>query len=171
MTGWALARCRLGVGVTLALLLTACAPPTNDGVETVTINGETFELELSADDASRAQGLMGRDHIPADGGMLFVFPDAQVRSFWMANCITDIDLMFLDPRGRVTAVHRMKTLPPRRADETVAAYEARCSAAGSGSVYPAQFAIELAPGSLDRLGIGVEDRIELDLDRLKALAR
>jgi len=145
--------------------------PNADTREIVTIEDSTFRLELAATDETRTDGLMRRDSIPEDGGMLFVFPDAQPRSFWMKNCLVDIDVMFLDGRGRITAIHRMRALPPRRDDETEFQYEARVRGdAMYWSQLPAQFAIELRSGWLDRLGVAVDDRIELDLDRLKATA-
>lgn len=142
-----------------------------DGFERVSIADNAFLLEVVDDDATRQKGLMNRTEIPEDGGMLFVFPDASYRSFWMAYCLVDMDLIFLDGRGRVTAIHRMKVEPPRREDETVAQYEARMMADASyPSHYPAQFAIELKAGWLDRLNLQVDDKIELDLARLKAEA-
>ena len=135
----------------------------------VTIEGETFRLELAVDETSRERGMMGRTDIPAGTGMLFVFPDARWRSFWMKNCLIDIDLIFLDARGSVTATHRMRVEQPRLADESERDYEARL--APYVSARPAQFAIELRSGSIDRLGIGVDDRIALDLDDLKDRAQ
>lgn len=145
------------------------APPVKK--EKVVIGGETFDLELAIDPKSREKGLMHRDHIPDHGGMLFVFPDAQVgvQRFWMGHCLVDMDIIYLDRRGTVTAVHRMKHQPPQREDETDAQYKARVPHYSSG--YPAQFAIELKAGSLDRLKIKVDQRIQLDLPRLKAMAR
>ena len=139
--------------------------------ETVTLQiaGEHFTLELALDDASRTTGLMGRREIPADGGMLFVFREPAVRSFWMAYCLVDIDLIFLDPNGRVTATHRMKVEPPRRDDESDPVYQARL--ASYPSVYPAQFAIELRQGTLERLDLRFESKIDMNLRRLKASAR
>lgn len=137
--------------------------------ETVEIAGERYTLEIAADDSSRTNGLMGREEISPDGGMLFIFRTAQVRQFWMGYCLINIDLIFLDPQGRVTATHRMKVEASRRSDESEAEYRGRLG--GYGSIYPAQFAIELREGALDRLDIQVDDRIELDLARLKALAR
>jgi uncharacterized membrane protein (UPF0127 family) len=136
--------------------------------ETVEIAGERFTLELAIDPAARTRGLMGRREIAPQGGMLFIFPRPDYQRFWMANCLVDIDLIFLDPQGRVTAAHRMKVEPARRDDESEIAYQTRLR--GYPSVYPAQFAIELAAGSIDRLGIRVERKIALDLERLKALA-
>ncbi len=155
-------------GAGLALGGCARAPQGGPAVEIVRIAGESFELELSVDTMTRTEGLMGRTEIPPGTGMLFVFPAPKVQGFWMGNCLVDIDIMFLDPRGRVTATHRMKAQPPKAPTEDDAAYRARLGT--YSSVLPAQFAIELSAGSLDRLGIAVEQRIELDLDRLKALA-
>ena len=114
---------------------------------------------------------MHRTSLPDDGGMLFIFPDVQLRSFWMAYCVVDMDLIFLDPKGRITALHRMKVLPPQREDESALDYEFRMHEVACWSVYPAQFAIEFHAGSLDRLGLRVEEVIPLDLPRLKAMAR
>ncbi len=135
----------------------------------VEITDERFSLEVAADDTTRVRGLMARTEIPADGGMIFIFPEPAIRSFWMGYCLTDIDLIFLDPNGRVTAVHRMTEESPRREGESEPAYRARLR--DYPSLYPAQFAIELQAGAIDRLGIGFDDKIELDLPRLKALAR
>jgi uncharacterized membrane protein (UPF0127 family) len=140
-------------------------------METVVIKGHTFHLEVAADEATRTVGLMHRESIPEDGGMLFIFPRPQYQSFWMGYCLFDIDIIYLDSQGRVTATHRMKARPPQREDETVAEYEARLRRDSYPSVYPAQFVIELRGGWLDRLDLRVEDKIDLDLERLKAMAR
>jgi uncharacterized membrane protein (UPF0127 family) len=140
-------------------------------METITIKGHEFHLEVAADQATRTQGLMHRESIPEDGGMLFIFPRPEYQSFWMGYCLFDIDIIYLDAQGRVTATHEMKARPPRRADETVAEYEARVRQDSYPSYYPAQFVIEVRGGWLDRLDLRVEDKIELDLDRLKAMAR
>jgi uncharacterized membrane protein (UPF0127 family) len=163
------------LGLILVLTAACCAAgscsdaQTDSSSATVEIAGERFVLEIVADDMSRAQGLKGRLDIPASGGMLFVFPRAQWQSFWMEDCLVDIDVIFLDARGRVTATHTMKVEPPRRSDETLQAYQRRLR--GYSSVYPAQFAIELRAGTIDRLDVEIERKIELDLPRLKALAR
>jgi hypothetical protein len=135
------------------------------------IVGETFHLELVADDDSRTKGLGGRTSLPADGGMLFVFPSDQfgVLSFVMRDCTFDIDIIFLDGRGWVTSTHEMKVELPRQPGETPVGYETRLRK--YSSVLPAQFAIELNAGCIRRLGVRPNDKIELDLERLKRLAR
>lgn len=158
----------------MAVALCGCqgkSNPAAGGTETVRIKGEEFELKLAIDDASRERGLKHETSIPDQGGMLFIFPDGKVgmQSFWMHECVVDMDLMFLDRRGVVTATHRMKVEPARREGESETEYQQRLRKYSSG--YPAQFAIELKSGTLDRLNIRVDDRIELDLPRLKGMAR
>ncbi len=135
----------------------------------ITINDESFEMELALDDAARAQGMSGRTEFPDQGGMLFVFPDARQRWFWMKDCLIDMDLIFLDARGIVVSMHEMTVEPPRRDDETQHEYEDRLKRYRSGR--PAQFAVELEAGSIRRLGVRVNDRVELELERLKAMAQ
>ena len=164
-----------GRGVKLGLMLLAAASAAGclrgqsiSGTEQVIIAGELFHLEVASDDSTRTKGLMGRTEIASDGGMLFIFATAQVRSFWMGYCLVDIDVMFLDRKGRITATHTMKVEDPRRENESELAYLARL--AGYPSVYATLFAIELRAGSIERLEVNVDDKIELDLARLKAMA-
>ncbi len=148
-----------------AIAVLALAPATT----AVSLAGETFHLELATDPAARNQGLMYREEIAADGGMLFVFPKPTARNFWMANCLVDMDILFLDADGVVTTRHEMFAEPPRGEDEAIADYYRRLPRYPSeGEV---QFAIELRHGTADRLGIAVGDRIDLDISGLVALAR
>lgn len=133
--------------------------------EKVVLAGETFELEVAADDASRTRGLMERESIDSDGGMIFIFPRSMRRSFWMKNCVIDIDLIFIDRHGRITALHEMKAEPPRGEDEPEAAYERRLE--HYWSRWTAEFAIELRQGSIKRLDLKIGQRLELDLPRLR----
>ena len=141
--------------------------PVEGGVERVTIGDRTFDLVISMTTESRTRGLGGVEEVDADGGMLFVFPDAQLRSFWMYDCLTAIDIAYVDPIGYVTAVHTMPAEPPRGDSESELAYRDRLP--GYTSRYPAQFAIELAPGMFESLGIEVGDRLPIPVDRLKRL--
>ena len=136
---------------------------------TIEIGDERFTMEVVNTDAGRIQGLMGVTEISPTGGMIFIFPNNQLRSFWMPGCLVDIDVMFLDPQGRVTALHTMSVEPPQRADEARPAYEGRLPRYSSS--FPAQFALEFRAGTLKRLGIEVNSKVPLDLPRLKATAR
>ena len=152
----------------LTMLSGGCAQRPDDGLERVTINGQEFALEVAANDATRQRGLAGRESIDEHGGMLFLFPEPMLLSFHMKDCLTDIDIIFVDARGRITALHEMKAEPPRRPDETENAYLSRLRNYTSGS--RALAAIELRAGWIDKLSLSVQDQIELDVERLKANA-
>jgi hypothetical protein len=126
----------------------------------VVLAGERFHLELAADRASRHQGLSHRTHIPESSGMLFAFPEVGPLVFVMRHCVVPIDVAFLDDAGRVVALHAMAVEPPQRGDETPFAYESRLRRYASGA--PARFALELAGGTLARLGLRVGDAAEFD---------
>lgn len=156
-----------------ACLVAGCGPNVPDGVERVTITGpkgsRTFDLLLALDDASRSKGLGGRTELPENGGMLFAFTTSEARFFWMLDCFMDIDIAFLDGVGVVTAVHTMPKEAPKGPDESEDAYYARLKHYSSGS--PCQFAIEVRPGTFDTLGIKRGSRIQLDVAKLKAMAK
>jgi uncharacterized membrane protein (UPF0127 family) len=163
--------------VLLLLLPIGCDEDAGAGVESVKIGGQWFHLELATDPTTRTKGLSGRTFIEPDGGMLFVFPQPRRLNFVMRDCPVPIDIIFLDASGRVVAKHAMEPEEPRKADEGLPGqfnantkkYEDRLKK------YPSrlgsQFVIELAGGTLEGLTLEQGQRIDLDLDRLKELAK
>lgn len=137
-------------------------------IERVTIAGETFNLEVASDSYARLHGLMEREHIDEDGGMLFIFGNEQAQQFWMGYCLFDIDVIFLDANAVVTATHEMKCEPPIAEGESEIDYRARM--ADYDSALPAQFVIELRGGWLAKLQVKSGDRLALDVGKLKRLA-
>ncbi len=152
----------------LSFFLGGCNAPAPT-VAIVSIKGETYTLELALNTQSRVQGMMHRTSINPGEGMLFVFPDATERSFWMKNCLIPLDILFLDSRGTVTALHEMPVEAPKSNQESEFAYEQRLEHYWSHG--PARFAIELASGEINRLGLRVNDRIALDTSLMRSIAR
>ena len=157
--------------LTILMLIFACSCSSKQQTKEVTIavKGETFTFDLALDFQSRQLGLMHRDKLEDGKGMLFVFTDASERSFWMKNCLFNIDLIFLDSRGTITAVHSMQTEEPKSEIESEFAYENRLNHYWSNG--PARFAMEFKEGTNDQLGFKVNDKLDLDLNYLKSLAR
>lgn len=137
--------------------------------EEIVLGEHTFQLELALTEEEWAIGLMGRAEIEPTGGMLFVYPTSQRLNFWMKFCETDIDVIFVDSRGRITAMYEMPKEPARREGESLPAYEARLPRYSSR--YFSQFAIELAPGWLKKLDLKVGQKLELEFDRFRELGR
>jgi uncharacterized membrane protein (UPF0127 family) len=77
---------------------------------TVTIqsqDGKTypFTAEVAERPADMAQGLMGRETMPEDHGMLFIFPQTQTVSFWMKNTPLFLDMIFIAADGTIAHIH------------------------------------------------------------------
>lgn len=171
----------LGAAVVLAcaggtfMMLRGCQPDVpgsnvNINVEPVTIAGEEFMLDVAADDDSRIVGLGGRESIPERGGMIFSFPlPPRVLGFVMRNCPNPIDVAFLDDAGRILVIHEMPAEEPQRPDEDDAAYERRLKVYSSR--FPCRFAVEVAGGTLAKLGVKPGDVIKFDIDGLKKRTR
>lgn len=73
-----------------------------------------FEVEVVDTAEGRAQGLMDRETLPRFSGMLFVYPEPGPVAFWMRNTLIPLDMLFFDPTGTLTRIH--KNAVPR--DET-----------------------------------------------------
>ena len=99
--------------VIFALLLlgqnyTAAAAPRRLPVETIVIETHAgrhpFTVEIAADDASRAQGLMHRAHLAIDAGMLFDFRAPVMTAFWMKDTPLPLDILFVRTDGTISTV-------------------------------------------------------------------
>jgi uncharacterized membrane protein (UPF0127 family) len=111
----------------------------------LTLGNRPFTLETATTDQTREIGLMYRDSMPADHGMIFAFPDELERQFWMKNTRIPLDIVFLDHEGKIVSIKSMKAL-----DLT-----------GIDSDGPAKFAIELDPGAPQDAGLKVGDVIQI----------
>jgi uncharacterized protein len=113
-------------------------------VQVTTASGvHEFGVWIAADDRSRERGLMYVRELPPGGGMLFLFEQPQPLAFWMKNTYLSLDLIFIDPAGRVlniAANTRPHSLDPIPSDgEAIAVLEVLGGTARS---------IGLKPGNL-----------------------
>jgi len=162
----------VGVGALLMLLAPiGCeeAPKARAGLVTVQMAGATFFLEPALDDSTRIPGLGGREHIDADGGMIFAFPNRANRNFIMRNCPIPIDILFLSDTGRIVTMYTMPPEKPKTEDESDWDYETRLKRFSSR--FPVRFVLEFAGGRLEELGVSVGDEVRFDMDDLKRRAR
>lgn len=114
------------------------------------IKGEVIELEVAKTPEQQALGLMFRESLPANRGMLFSFEPATVTRFWMKNVSIPLDMIFLR-EGEVKAI--ASAVPPCQTDN--------CPVYGPEETLIDQV-IELRGGRANELGLAVGDRIEVD---------
>ena len=100
-----------------ALLGAACGASSNDAVATrepglalVRIGALAVQAEVPEGDAFY-RGLGNRDSLPDDRGMLFVFPEPGLLTFWMKDMLISIDLIWISAEGRVVDVQTAQPEP------------------------------------------------------------
>lgn len=116
----------------------------------VLINGAMFHVAVADTEPLRHRGLAGRTEIPNDGGMLFRFPDAAPRTFWMKGMLVPIDIVWVRD-GRVLGVVA-SALPPAAGapDAEILSFSAP---------EPVDTVIELRAGRAAELGIRPGHRV------------
>jgi uncharacterized membrane protein (UPF0127 family) len=132
------------------LLVTATVRAANLAVAHVKIVGHRISVEIANTDATREHGLMGRMYMAPNHGMLFVYPDAQPRYFWMKHTLIPLDILFFDAQRRLINVSA--DAPPCEADP--------CPTYNSAA--PAQYVLELNAGAVKRLGIEAGQQLKLN---------
>ncbi|HEY7991486.1 MAG TPA: DUF192 domain-containing protein [Stellaceae bacterium] len=101
-----------------------------------------FSVELAVTPAQEEQGLMFRQRLAPDAGMLFVFGDTAVRTFWMKNTLIPLDMLFIAPDGRIVDIHE-RAVP--LSEDVIPSRE------------PARAVLELNGGTAARLSIKIGD--------------
>ena len=90
-----------------ACSLSACAGASQPWVE---LGGHRYTVELAKDDAERARGLMFRDAMDADRGMLFIHDTQEPQAYWMKNTKIALDILYFDNDHKL--VSQQRDVPP-----------------------------------------------------------
>ena len=148
--------------VGLGLCVTACKSESSQKTERITVHFKKegtaslfktesdtaytkFDIEFAQTEYETQTGLMYRDSLEEDQGMLFIFDDAEPRYFYMKNTRIALDIIYLSEDQQIVSFHK-KAQP---FDEN-----------SLPSNKPAQYVLEIKGGLIDRLGIEIGDQME-----------
>lgn len=104
------------------------------------VGGKEMVSEVAADDRTRQMGMMFRETMGKDEGMIFVFPAPYQASFWMKNTFVPLDAAYIDSRGVILEIHKLMPLN----EDSVAA-----------SSDQVQYVLETPQGWFERNGVKV----------------
>ena len=110
------------------------------------LGNTTFTLMIADDADEREKGLMYRREMGRDEGMAFAFPDDGRRSFWMANTLLPLDILYIDAGGKVLNLYEARPLD-------------RVTRVPSDG--PCRYVIELHRGRAAEAGIGPGSVLDL----------
>jgi len=114
----------------LLLLLGGCASE-----PTVELAGKRYVVEIADSDAERARGLMFRDQMEADHGMLFIHDREEPQAYWMKNTKIPLDILYFD--NGLKLVSQQRDVPPCSAGDACPPYPSNA---------PARYVLELNAG-------------------------
>lgn len=108
------------------------------------VGGIEIQVEIADDADERQRGLMYRESLEENQGMLFVYPEQRTLGFWMKNTLIPLDIAYIDREGRIVDIQQMEPQTTETHD----------------SAGPAMYALEMNQGWFEANGIRVGDLIE-----------
>jgi uncharacterized membrane protein (UPF0127 family) len=108
---------------------------------------QRVEVEVAATPEARTRGLMWRTELAAGKGMLFLFPEEEVQSFWMRNTLIPLDMIFINTGMKVAGI--------------VERAEPRTTAPRSVGL-PSQFVLEVPGGWSQSVGVTKGSTVEFE---------
>lgn len=104
-----------------------------------------IEIEVAETEERRRLGLMFRQSMEENQGMLFIFPNEELQSFWMKNTVISLDIIYINSKKQIVKIHK-KAVP----------FDER----GLPSGMPSKFVIEVNGGFCEKFGIKEGDYID-----------
>lgn len=111
-----------------------------------------IEAEVADTDILRQKGLMYRSKLESNRGMLFVFNNEDYRSFWMKNCLIDLDVAFINTKKEIIDIQTMSV--PSLVEKEIPSYKSK---------FPAQYALEMNKDWFKKNKIKIGQQLKFNL--------
>ncbi len=125
------------------LILTGCSSGS-----IVTIDGIEINVEVADTNEEMIKGLMFREELCENCGMLFIFDDSNYRSFWMKNTLIPLDIIFIDENFEIMDIKY-----------AVPCYEDPCRTYDSKE--KSKYVLEVNEGFTANNSINIGDKVEI----------
>jgi hypothetical protein len=109
------------------------------------VKGKKIKVEVVRTEQEKAKGLMFREKLGKEDGMIFVYGKEEYLSFWMKNTRIPLSIAFLDRKGKIVDIQDMFPF----------------SLQTHVSAFPAQYALEVNQGWFKQKGISIGDVVKL----------
>ena len=111
-----------------------------------------FDIEIAETSAERSRGLMYKEHLDENKGMLFVFDRESIHVFWMKNTLIPLDIIWINKNKEIVFVKKNAQL---------------CKTENCPTIQPdkeAKYVLEINAGMADKIGLSVGDRLAFEID-------
>lgn len=125
------------------LILTGCSEEKK--LLPITVGMDVYHIELAVTQEEQSLGLMYRDKIKPDEGMIFIYREDRKLSFWMKNTYIPLSIAYISKDGIIKEIHHMK---PESLTPVISTHSVR-------------YALELPLGSYARSGANIGDKINI----------
>ncbi|MBI5401239.1 DUF192 domain-containing protein [Candidatus Wolfebacteria bacterium] len=112
--------------------------------------GLKVDVEVAANPYQWSKGLMFRDSLPEDSGMLFIFPNEEIKSFWMKNTFIPLDIIFISKNKEIVDIKENFEPCP----------DSKIICPTYTSKEPAMFVLEVNSGYCAKHNIKIGDAVE-----------
>jgi uncharacterized protein len=136
----------IAIPIILALITIALFLPSDSSAKFE--NGKTISLEIAKTPSQKSAGLMNREELDEDAGMLFIYEEESILSFWMKDTLIPLDIIFLNNDYEIVSIKKMKPCT-----------EDPCQS--HPSEIPSKYAIEVNAGFTQENNISIGQKVTI----------
>lgn len=140
----------LGVVLLILIMMFLVIPPSELKTGKVCFNTNCFDIEIAKTNTQRQEGLMNRESLDKNGGMLFVFDEEGMHSFWMKNTLIALDMIWINQNNEVVFI--AENAEPCRTENCPHISPDR----------KAMYVLEINGGLAKELNVNVGDRVDFN---------
>ena len=123
----------------------------NSNKNMVCFSENCFKVEIASTSEELSKGLMFRENLEKNSGMLFIFPENGIYGFWMKNTLIPLDIIWINSNKEIVFIK----------DNALPCKTEICETYSSDE--KALYVLELNSGTADKIGLEIGDEVELRL--------